>query len=262
MEIRLKGRRALVGGASSGIGLGIAKQLAACGASVWLMARNEEKLAAALEQLDCNQNQQHGYVVTDFAMLDHHLAKMETFFKEQPIDILINNTNGPPAGGVLEKTLGDYQEAFDLLYQNHVYTTRLALIHMRQQGWGRIINVSSLTTKKPQDNLVLSNSMRIALLSWAKSLANTVADQGITVNSILTGYFSTERLNSLMRGQAEAEGISVDRVQERRLAEIPAKRLGVPEEYGHLSAFLASEYSAYLTGAAIPLDGGLSDAVF
>ncbi|MGO1520642.1 MAG: SDR family oxidoreductase [Sphingobacterium sp.] len=261
MQIELNGRNALVGGASGGLGLGIAKQLADCGASICLMARNEEKLNRALLELDTSKGQQHSYLLTNFNQHDEHVERLEAFFQQHRIDILINNSNGPSAGGVLNKSMKDYQEAFDLLFQNIVFTTNLALEHMRRQQWGRIINVSSLTTKQPQDNLVLSNTMRVALISWAKSLSRAVAEQGITVNSILTGYFSTDRLTSLMEGQATAEGVSLSTVQDKRIEQIPAKRLGKPEEYGQLAAFLASEYAAYLTGASIPLDGGLSDTV-
>lgn len=262
MQIKLNDHHALVGGATSGIGLGIAKQLAQCGASVYLMARNEEKLKRAVAELDQSQGQKHSYLLTDFNQHNDHLERIKSFFSEHRIDILVNNSNGPAAGGVLDKSVSDYQEAFDLLFQNMVFTTNLALEYMRQQQWGRIINVSSLTTKNPQDNLVLSNTMRVALVSWAKSLSRTVAEQGITVNSILTGYFSTDRLTSLSEGQARAEGVSVESIQERRIQGIPAKRLGEPKEYGHLAAFLASDYAEYLTGASIPLDGGLSDSLF
>src|SRR5690606_16665272 len=123
------------------------------------------------------------------------------FFKEHTIDILINNTNGPAGGDIASKSEEDYLVAFNLLFQNAVFASNLALAHMKNQGYGRIINVSSLTVKEPQDSLILSNTMRIALVSWSKSLANSVASDGITVNSIMTGYFSTDRLYSLMETQ-------------------------------------------------------------
>src|SRR5690606_32026777 len=130
MQIELTGRYALVGGASGGLGLGIAKQLADCGASVCLMARNEDKLNRALQELNTSHGQQHSYLLTNFNQHDEHVKRLETFFQQQKIDILINNSNGPSAGGVLDKSMKDYQEAFDLLFQNIVFTTNLALEHM------------------------------------------------------------------------------------------------------------------------------------
>lgn len=258
MDISLKGKKALVGGSSSGIGKAIALVLAACGADVTLMARNEEKLKDTLFKLDTTLGQQHQYVVTDFADPMAYKATVEDFFAHNDIDILINNTQGPKAGGVLSKGESDYQQAFDLLFQNAVWTTGLAIPYMRQQGWGRIINVSSMTVKEPSPMLILSNTMRTALLSWAKSLSTELAPDGITVNAVLTGFFDTDRLNSLMEMQAEQGGVSFDLVKAERIAKIPVKRLGDPMEYGYLVAFLASDYAAFLNGAAIPLDGGAS----
>lgn len=262
MQIDLTGKRALVGGASSGIGKAIAKELASCGAEVFLMARNEEKLQSVLNELSCSAGQNHGILVSDFMNFEVHKSNLKKFFDVQMIDILVNNTNGPSAGTVLNKSVTDYQEAFDLLFKNAVYATSLALNSMRSSGFGRIINVSSLTVKEPQDALVLSNTMRVALVSWSKSMSKAVAADGITVNSILTGYFATDRLYDLMNNQAKNEGLPIEEIEKRRIDSIPVKRLGKPEEYGYLAAFLASPYASFLTGASIPLDGGLSDVLF
>lgn len=262
MEIKLNGKRALVGGSSSGIGRAIAIELAKCGAEVVLMARSEDKLKLVLQELDNSHGQQHDYLLTDFSDYEGHKAHLKTFFDRQHIDILVNNTNGPKSGDIWTKEESDYQSAFELLFQTAVFTTGLALPHMRSQGYGRIINVSSMTVKEPQDSLVLSNTMRTALVSWSKSLSNAVAASGITVNSILTGYFDTDRLNSLMQTQAEVSGVDVRDVKQQRITSIPIKRLGEPSEYGYLTAFLASGYAAFLTGAAIPLDGGIAKTIF
>ena len=184
MHIDLKGKTALVGGASAGIGKAIAQELAKCGATVFIMARNEEKLKRVVAELDKKAGQAHGYVVSDFMDYEQHKITIAGFFKSHQIDILVNNTNGPAAGTVLSKEEEDYQSAFELLFQTAVYTSNLALQHMKQQGYGRIINVSSMTVKEPQDSLVLSNTMRTALVSWSKSLANAVGKDGITVNSV------------------------------------------------------------------------------
>lgn len=262
MEIKLIGKKALVGGSSSGIGKAIAIELAKCGAEVTLMARSMDKLEVVLKELDVSFGQQHEVLLTDFNNYEKHKDNLKGYFSNHNVDILVNNTNGPQAGDVLSKDESDYQQAFDLLFQNTVFTSRLALPYMKSQGFGRIINVSSMTVKEPQDALVLSNTMRTALVSWSKSLSNAVATEGITVNSILTGYFDTDRLNSLMESQAQSRGIGVDEVRQQRIASVPMHRLGDPSEYGYLTAFLASEYAAFLTGASIPLDGGIAKTIF
>lgn len=262
MNIQLIGKKALVGGSSSGIGKAIAIELAKCGASVVLMARSEDKLQEVVAELDHSLGQSHSYLVTDFNDYEKHKVILTQFFEESEIDILINNTNGPRAGDVMGMGEADYLGAFNLLFQNAVFTSNLALSHMRRSGYGRIINVSSMTVKEPQDNLVLSNTMRTALVSWSKSLSNAVAKDGITVNSVMTGYFDTDRLNSLMHIQAEREDVSFEKIKAKRVDSVPMKRLGQPKEYGYLVAFIASEYASFLTGASIPLDGGIAKTIF
>lgn len=262
MKIALDGRKALVGGSSDGIGYAIAQVLAECGAEVVLMARNEQKLQSAVSNLSVQSGQSHSFIVTDFNNHQLHKQTLSAYFENHTVDILVNNTNGPVAGDVFSKTELDYQLAFDLLFQNAVYTTNLAISSMREKGFGRIINVSSLTVKEPVDTLVLSNTMRTALVSWTKSLSNSVGRNGITVNSVLTGFFDTGRLNSLMQLQAENSGVAFEKVKESRIDDIPVGRLGDPREYGALVAFLASPYADFLTGTAIPLDGGASSAAF
>src|SRR5690606_30546197 len=169
MIISLQGKRALVGGSSKGIGAAIARQLAASGASVTLMARNEARLQTLARELDTGSGQHHGYLVVDFSDHGAFRSQISQFFKTHTVDILVNNTQGPPPGTALDKGPEDYQQAFDLLFKNAVYTTGLALEHMRREQWGRIINIASVTVKEPLSHLVLSNAIRSALVSWAKS---------------------------------------------------------------------------------------------
>lgn len=257
MQISLKGKHALVGGSSRGIGLAIAQQLARSGARVTLAARSEERLAELAGELRRETGTDHGYLSVDYTGLSAYQQQIEAFLREDPVDILVNNTQGPPAGTSLEMGLKDYQNAFDLLFQSVVHTTLRALPHMQGQGWGRIVNVASVSVREPLGYLALSNSMRSALVSWAKTLAGDVGPYGITVNSVLTGYFETERLTSLNARKAEQMGITPSEVTDRLKAQVPLRRLGQPEEYGYLAAYLASDQAGYLTGAAIPLDGGL-----
>jgi 3-oxoacyl-[acyl-carrier protein] reductase len=257
MKISFENKNALVGGSTQGLGKAIAIQLAECGANVTLMARNEAKLKKVLQELNTESGQKHSYVEVDFYDLPDFKKTVSGFLKNHPVHILINNTNGPEAGGVLEKNLSDYQKAFDLLFQTICFTTLEVLPGMQMKKYGRIINVSSLSVKEPIQNLALSNTIRIALTSWAKALATEVAKDNITVNSILTGNFDTERLNHLISLQSKAKGVSEEEIRATRIAAIPMKRFGRPSEYGYLAAFLASDYASYITGTNIPIDGGL-----
>lgn len=260
MNIQLFSKNALVGGATQGIGAGIAIELAKCGANVTVMARNETKLKgfmAALPIVDLGQK--HEYLVADFSDFESYKQIITEYFNTHSIDILVNNTNGPEPGLAVDKSAADYQNAFDLLFKTFCETTLLALPHMIDQKNGRIINVSSLSVKEPIDNLALSNTIRSAVMAWAKTLSNEVAQHHITVNNILTGYFDTARIQNLIHHDAQKTGIPEDEIRQTRENKIPMKRFGKPEEYGHLVAFLASEYASYLTGANIPLDGGLNN---
>lgn len=257
MNISLEGKRALVGGSSGGIGKAIAKQLAASGASVTLMARNEDKLKAVLKQLSSTEGQKHQYLVADFSDFHGYKDIISSFFDSNAIDILVNNTQGPSAGNALEKRVDDYQVAFDLLFKTVVYTTELALPNMIANNWGRIINVASISVKEPLSYLALSNSIRASMVTWAKSLATDVGDKQITVNSILTGYFDTERISQLNAKKAVQLGILQEEVLADMKAKVPLKRIGDPKEFGYLVAFLASENAAFITGTQIPIDGGL-----
>ena len=175
MKVDLKGKRALVGGSSNGIGRAIAERLAASGAEVVVMARNESKLREVVAQLDYSQGQNHHCLVVDFSDYKAFFKKMNSFFTDHKIDILINNTQGPAAGSALEKEIEEYQDAFDLLFKCAVLSTTLALPHMQEQQWGRIINVASISVKEPLNYLVLSNTLRAALVTWAKSLSADIA---------------------------------------------------------------------------------------
>lgn len=261
MQISLENKFALVGGSTRGLGKAIAVQLAESGATVTLMARNREKLQVALKDLPTPLGQQHKYLIVDFANLDNFKTVIGAYFENDVVDILVNNTNGPAAGGVLEKTTEDYQQSFDLLFKTVCTTTLAALTHMRSRKYGRIINLSSISVREPLQNLVLSNSIRSAVITWAKTLARDVAGDGITVNNILTGYFDTERLDEINGKQASAQGISIEAYKKIMAANVPAGRFGKPEEFGYLVTFLASEQAAYITGTNIPIDGGLLKSV-
>jgi 3-oxoacyl-[acyl-carrier protein] reductase len=255
MKIDLAGKNALVGGSSKGIGLGIASQLAESGASVCLMARNKSKLEEIINQLPNSEN--HSYLIVDFSNFEEYKIKIEAYLENNQVDILVNNTQGPSAGNSLSKDIDSYQEAFDLLFKSIVYTTSLIVPKMQKNKWGRIINVTSVSVKEPLNYLVLSNSIRSAVVAWAKSLSVDVGKDGVTVNSILTGYFDTERIKELNKEKSKSLNISEDEVLEKMKSLVPINRLGKTEEYGYLVSFLSSDKASYINGASIPIDGGL-----
>jgi 3-oxoacyl-[acyl-carrier protein] reductase len=255
MKIDLSGKKALIGGSSKGIGLGIAKQLAESGASVCIMARNKSKLEEIVNQLPNSEN--HSFLIVDFSNFEEYKIKIEAYLENNQVDILVNNTQGPPAGNSLSKDIDSYQEAFDLLFKSVVHTTSLVIPQMQKNKWGRIINVASVSVKEPLNYLVLSNSIRSAVVAWAKSLSVDVGKYGVTVNSILTGYFDTERIKELNKEKSKSLNISEEEVLEKMKSLVPVNRLGKTEEYGYLVSFLSSDKASYINGASIPIDGGL-----
>ncbi|MCK0144596.1 SDR family oxidoreductase [Arenibacter sp. F26102] len=257
MNISLKNKKALIGGSSKGIGRAIAQQLAASGASVTVMARSEDKLKSLIADLPTDNGQQHQYLQVDYSDFAGYKKSIATFFKTNTVDILVNNTQGPSAGGALDKKTDDYQQAFDLLFKTTVFTTEQALKGMVAQKYGRIINVASISVKEPLSYLALSNSIRAAVVTWSKTLASDVGKYNITVNSTLTGYFNTERLKQLNGAKAISLRVPVTEVEKQMLSHVPLGRFGDPKEYGHLVTFLASEYASFITGTNIPIDGGL-----
>ena len=256
MEVSLVGKKALVGGSSKGIGFGIAKQLAESGASVCLMARDVKKMKEIVQTLPSTNSQEHSYLVVDFSDFNSFKNIIEDYLNETQIDILINNTQGVPAGNSLSKSIDDYQKAIDVLLKCVVNTSSLAIIKMKEKGWGRIINLTSISVKEPLNYLVLSNSIRAAVVTWGKSLSVDLAPFGVTVNSIITGFIDTEHLAHLNEQKSKNMNIPVSEILDGIKKSIPSNRLGKPSEMGELATFLASDKASYITGTAIPIDGG------
>ena len=246
MKISLEGKSALVGGSSKGIGFGIAKQLAESGASVCLMARDEKKMKELVQSLPSNNSQEHSYLVVDFSDFDSFKNIIDEYLSERHVDILINNTQGVPAGNSLSKSIDDYQNAFDILFKCVVYTSSIALNKMKEKGWGRIINLTSISVKEPLNYLVLSNSIRAAVVTWGKSLSVDLAPLGITVNSIITGFIDTEHLAHLNEQKSNNMNIPVSEILEGIKKSIPSNRLGKPSEMGQLATFIASDKASYI----------------
>ena len=257
MNISLKGKNALIGGSSRGLGYAVARQLAISGASVTLMSRNEKKLKEIVANLESETKIKHNYLIVDFNNFDSYKEKISTFLSDNPIDILVNNTQGPKPGDVESLSIEDYQNAFDLLFKSVVHTTSIALPFMKKNSWGRVLNMVSISVKEPLSYLALSNTIRASVVTWAKTLANDVACDNITVNNILTGYFKTERIEELNFEKAKKLNISIDQVFDTMKNQVPMKRIGNPEEFGYLASFLCSDKASYITGINIPIDGGL-----
>jgi 3-oxoacyl-[acyl-carrier protein] reductase len=250
MDLGIEGRTALVLGASKGIGRGIASALAREGAGVAIASRTAETLERAAAEIEGDVRP----FVADTADLDR-LERLlgEVEAELGPIDILVTNTGGPPPGGALDADVDAWREAYDSLVLAPRVLIGAVVPGMRERGWGRIVNVGSSSTREPIGGLTLSNSHRPGLVGFLKTLAREVAADGITVNDIATGRFSTERLAANWGGWDEMErGAPKD---------VPAGRLGQPAEYGDLVAFLCSERAGYVTGASIPIDGGLLHSV-
>ena len=257
MNISLKSKKALVGGSSKGLGNAVAYQLAMSGASVTLVSSNEERLIKTVDDLRNKTEINHDYLVVDYNNFEEYQKIIKEYLDTNPIDILINNTHGPKVGDVMNVSIEDYQKSFDLLFKSVVFTTMLALENMKKNKWGRIINMASVSVKEPLSYLAMSNTIRAAVTTWAKTLSNDLGPFNITVNNILTGYFNTERINELNSDKAKKLNIDVEEVYNAMKELIPLKRIGEPKEFAYLLTFLASENSAYINGANIPIDGGL-----
>jgi 3-oxoacyl-[acyl-carrier protein] reductase len=257
MDLGLRGKVALVAAASRGLGRAIALELGAEGAKLVLCARGSDALASARDMIvSCTGVEVHT-VVADLANQSHvEMVATEAMAKFGQVDVLVTNAGGPPAGVFETHAWDAWERAVNLTLRSVVELTRAVLPGMRQRHWGRIINVTSIAVKQPVDNLILSNSVRSAVTGFARTLANEVATDGITVNNILPGYTRTERVEELADATATKEGRSRADILARFEQQIPMRRLGEPKEFAALAAFLASEQASYITGQSIAVDGG------
>src|SRR5436309_7029220 len=257
MDLGLKDKVALVAAASRGLGRAIAEELAAEGAALILCARGADALNRVSEQIEREWGVPLIAVAGDVAKAEDVgrivAAGLDRFGR---IDVLVTNAGGPPAGRFESLSRSDWDAATALTLNSVLELTRAVLPGMRERRWGRILNVTSIAVKQPVDNLILSNSLRAAVTGFARSLANEVAQFGITVNNIMPGYTRTERVQELSRMMAEKEGITPAEFVARWEKEIPMRRIGQPREFAALAAFLVSERASYITGTSIPVDGG------
>jgi 3-oxoacyl-[acyl-carrier protein] reductase len=257
MDLGLKDKVALIAASSQGLGRAVAEELAAEGAALVLCARQPQMLAEVAAAIADNTGAHVLGVPADVTSMEDIKRVVEAGNDRfGRIDILVTNAGGPPAGTFAQITREQWEEAIRLTLFSAIELTRQVLPGMKQRRWGRILNITSIAVKQPVENLMLSNSLRAGLTGFARTLANEVAAEGITVNNIMPGYTRTERLEDLAKMMAEKQGISPDEFRGRWEKEIPMGRLGEPREFAALAAFLVSERASYITGTSIQVDGG------
>ena len=258
MNLGLKDKVALVAASSQGIGRATAEAFAAEGCRVAMCARNQQTLKAAADEI---RNQCRAEVlaeafdVTDAAAVKHFVADVDRKFGS--VDICVTNAGGPPAKGFLAASLEEWQRALEVNFLSTVYFAREVIPHMQRKRWGRIITLTSITTKQPVTDLVLSNAVRAAVVGLVKSLANEFGKDGILVNNVGPGFTATDRLKELAAARSSASGKSEREIFGAWAADAPLKRLGEPREVAETIVWLASEAASYITGQTILVDGGM-----
>ena len=263
MDLGLKGKVALVVASSQGLGYAVAEELGIEGASLVLCSRSAERIAEAAATI-ADQTRAHVLgIPADVTNADDIKRVVDSAIERfGRIDILVTNAGGPPAGRFDQLSQEQWEAATKLTLFSAVELARAVLPGMKARCWGRILNITSIAVKQPVENLLLSNSLRAALTGFARTLANEVAADGVTVNNILPGYTRTERLDELANMMAEKQGITPDMFRSKWEQEIPMKRLGEPREFAALATFLVSERASYITGTSIQVDGGWIKSLF
>lgn len=256
MQLDLSGRHALVCGASQGIGRASAVELAELGASVSVLARNADALKAVADTLPRKHGQQHRWFAVDMSQTESLRTALADIVASGPIEILINNTGGPPGGPAHSAEVSAYEAAFRQHLLAGQTLLQALLPGMRARSYGRIVNVISTSVKEPIAGLGVSNTVRAAVAAWAKTLSSELAADGITVNNVLPGYTRTARLDSLLSAQASTSGRSGDEIAQGILASVPARRFGEASEVASVIAFLCTPAAAYVNGVSIAVDGG------
>lgn len=262
MNLDLKNKRAIVCGSTQGIGKAVALELAAMGANVTLIARNEQALKTTKAELSDNGSQLHSYICADFSEPQKLKELVEQFIQRSGfVNILVNNTGGPPSGPITNAKTDEFLSAFNNhLICNHVLT-QACMEGMKQSGYGRVINVISTSVKQALPNLGVSNTIRAAVGNWAKTMANELGKFGITVNNVLPGATATQRLSTIIENKALKTNVNNDEVKREMLHEIPLGRFAEASEVANAVAFLASPAAAYINGINLPVDGGRTSSL-
>lgn len=257
MDLGLRGRTAIVGGATSGLGRASAEALAADGCRLFLWSRRDDALAAVARELREAHGVEVDHVVADAADPSAGAVVADAAERFGAPDILVSNAGGPPAVDPTATDREAWERAFQLLAETPIELATRLLPGMRERGWGRVVAILSSGIRQPIPDLVYSNAGRSALAAWLKTTARAIAADGVTINGVMPGRIATPRIHELDSGRAEREGTTEDAVRAAHLSTIPAGRYGEPAELGGLVAFLASERGSYITGQMIAVDGGL-----
>lgn len=261
MNLSLKDKTAVICGSTQGIGFAIAHELASLGASCVLIARNVENLIDALAKLPDEFEQHHHYFVADFNNPTEVKKVIEAFLLKNKVHILINNSGGPAAGPIASAQEDEFLNAFNQhLICNHILA-KAVMESMKSEGYGRIINIISTSVKIPLKNLGVSNTIRGAVASWAKTMANELGQFNITVNNILPGATRTQRLENIIQNNATKKDVVIEEIENEMKKEIPMKRFGDVTEIANVAAFLASPAASYVNGVSIPVDGGRTGSI-
>lgn len=262
MQLDLNGRHALVCGGSQGIGRAAAQELALLGANVTVLARSAETLAPVVDALPrVHAAQNHGFIAADMADADALRRKVESAANAAPFQILVNNTGGPPGGPAHTAEAAAFIAAFGHhLLAGHTLL-QAVLPGMREAGYGRVVNVISTSVKEPIRNLGVSNTIRGAVASWAKTLATELGPYGITVNNVLPGYTRTQRLEQILADRTRATGKPREDIEQAMLASVPAARFADAAEVAAAIAFLCTPAAAYVNGINLPVDGGRTQSL-
>lgn len=262
MSTDISTQRVLVSAGSNGIGKAIACAFQLAGAKVAICARGQEQLQAAQQEMQAMTGEPVLAYITDLS-LTQDISKMMDDLLEKwgAVDVLVNNAGGPPPGNHDSISDEQWSTAFDLTLRSAVRLTNWVLPGMKDTGSGRIINLSSYSAKQPMDSMLLSNSLRLGALGWAKTLANEVGKHNILVNTICTGWTQTKRVDQLLEARALEQGLDAQALADQLVTKIPLQRMARPEEIASVALFLASPAASYITGAAIPVDGGCAQTI-
>ncbi|MEA4950985.1 MAG: SDR family oxidoreductase [Petrimonas sp.] len=257
MEFDITGKVAIIGGSSKGLGKACAIALAKEGVNIVLCARNEEALQKTKTEIESLGVEVLALSVDMASAEDNQRVIDETILKFSRIDILVNNSGGPKPGTFRDVSMDDLDDAYHSVLKYNIRMIRGCLPHMEKNGWGRIVNITSITVKEPSPNMVLSNIFRSAVVSFAKTISKEIISKGITINNVSPGYFKTDRVTQLMKVRSETEGISINEYEQKAIQDFPHKRYMDPQELGDLVCYLCSEQAKSINGTTIQVDGGM-----